>query len=208
MATELKLRGGTTAQHSTFVGASKEVTVDTDKNTLVVHDGSTPGGFPVTTNLGITNGTTAGPVITSSTGSNATFPTASDSASGAVTTGAQTWAGAKTFSGAVRATPYNETVGTVSNSTVQLNTGNVFLSTPSSNITYTFSNPPTSGTAFGFTLRVEPSSTVTVTWPASVKWADGVAPDAPASGETAVYGFYTQDGGTTYFGFVGGEAMA
>jgi len=47
MATELKLRRGTTAQHENFTGANAEVTVDTDKNTIVVHDGSTPGGFPI-----------------------------------------------------------------------------------------------------------------------------------------------------------------
>lgn len=47
MSTQLKLRGGTTAQHSSFTGAAKEVTVDTDKKTLVVHDGSTAGGFPL-----------------------------------------------------------------------------------------------------------------------------------------------------------------
>lgn len=44
MATELKFRGGTTAQHATFTGADREVTVDTDKYTLIVHDGSTAGG--------------------------------------------------------------------------------------------------------------------------------------------------------------------
>jgi len=49
MATELKLRRGTTAQHSTFTGAEAEVTVDTDKETVVVHDGSTAGGFPLAT---------------------------------------------------------------------------------------------------------------------------------------------------------------
>ena len=52
----------------------------------------------VATNLGITAGTTAGPIVTSSTGTNATLPTATASASGVVTTGNQTWAGVKTFS--------------------------------------------------------------------------------------------------------------
>jgi len=47
MAKRLQLRGGTTAEHSTFTGAIREVTVDTDKDTLVVHDGSTAGGFPL-----------------------------------------------------------------------------------------------------------------------------------------------------------------
>lgn len=47
MTKEVKLRRGTTAQHAAFTGAVGEVTVDTDKNTLVVHDGVTPGGHPV-----------------------------------------------------------------------------------------------------------------------------------------------------------------
>ena len=47
MAKRLQLRGGTTSQHSSFTGAIREVTVDTDKDTLVVHDGSTAGGFPL-----------------------------------------------------------------------------------------------------------------------------------------------------------------
>jgi hypothetical protein len=47
MADQLQLRGGTTAQHATFTGALREVTVDTDKKTVVVHDGSTAGGNPL-----------------------------------------------------------------------------------------------------------------------------------------------------------------
>jgi hypothetical protein len=45
MSKLLQLRGGTTSQHNSFTGAVREVTVDTDKDTLVVHDGSTQGGF-------------------------------------------------------------------------------------------------------------------------------------------------------------------
>jgi hypothetical protein len=47
MSKQVQLRGGTTSQHNSFTGASREVTVDTDKHTLVVHDGSTAGGFPL-----------------------------------------------------------------------------------------------------------------------------------------------------------------
>ncbi len=47
MAKKLQLRGGTTSEHSTFTGASREVTVDTDKDTLVVHDGVSAGGIPL-----------------------------------------------------------------------------------------------------------------------------------------------------------------
>ena len=44
MSKLLQLRGGTTSEHSSFTGALREVTVDTDKDTLVIHDGSTAGG--------------------------------------------------------------------------------------------------------------------------------------------------------------------
>ena len=47
MAKLLKLRRGSTSQHSSFTGAEGEVTVDTDKDVLVVNDGSTAGGHPL-----------------------------------------------------------------------------------------------------------------------------------------------------------------
>ena len=45
MSTQIQSRRGTTAQHSSFTGAAGELTVDTDKNVVVVHDGSTAGGY-------------------------------------------------------------------------------------------------------------------------------------------------------------------
>jgi hypothetical protein len=57
MSTALQLRRGTTAQHATFTGALGEVSVDTDKDVVVVHDGSTAGGFPaVGGSNGLVNG--------------------------------------------------------------------------------------------------------------------------------------------------------
>jgi hypothetical protein len=46
MTTQLQSRRGTTVQHSTFTGAEGEVTVDTTKDVVVVHDGNTAGGIP------------------------------------------------------------------------------------------------------------------------------------------------------------------
>ena len=54
MAKKLQLRRGTTSQHSSFTGAVGEVTVDTDKDSLVVHDGSTAGGHPLAKSADIT----------------------------------------------------------------------------------------------------------------------------------------------------------
>jgi hypothetical protein len=113
-----------------------------------------------------------------------------------------------TPTGDMKPTTYQDTVGTESSGALNLSTGNVFSHAPSANVTYVFNNPPSSGTAFGFTLKVSPSATITQTWPASVDWAGGTAPDATASNETDVFIFYTQDGGTTYFGFQAGNAMA
>ena len=55
MAKLLKLRRGTTSQHSSFTGAEGEVTVDTDKETLVVHNGSSAGGFPLARESALTS---------------------------------------------------------------------------------------------------------------------------------------------------------
>jgi len=47
MAKLLKLRRGSTSQHSSFTGAEGEVTIDTTKDTAVVHDGAQAGGRPL-----------------------------------------------------------------------------------------------------------------------------------------------------------------
>ena len=47
MATQVQFRRGTSAQNSAFTGAAGELSVDTDKDSLIVHDGSTQGGFEV-----------------------------------------------------------------------------------------------------------------------------------------------------------------
>ena len=47
MAKLLKLRRGTTTQHGSFTGAEGELTIDTTKDTAVVHDGSQAGGRPL-----------------------------------------------------------------------------------------------------------------------------------------------------------------
>lgn len=47
MADQLQLRGGTAAENDAFIGAAREVTVDTTSWSLRVHDGSTSGGHSV-----------------------------------------------------------------------------------------------------------------------------------------------------------------
>lgn len=47
MPTAIQRRRGTTSAHSSFTGLAGELTVDTDKDTVIVHDGSQVGGFPL-----------------------------------------------------------------------------------------------------------------------------------------------------------------
>ena len=83
---------------------------------------------------------------------------------------------------------------------VSLSTGNYFAETLTGNTTYTFSN---AGAVQAFQMEITGASTYIITWPASVEWPfNGFAPDAPAAGETDVYTFVTDDGGTTYIGLL------
>lgn len=165
MATEIQLRRGTTAEHSSFTGAVGEVTVDTDKDTVVVHDNSQAGGYPLAKEkfsniLGYENVST------------------NASATGAVT--------------------------------VDLETATIFQHTLTGAVTYTFSNPPSSGTGFSFVIKVTQDATGsrTITWPSSVDWESGIAPTlSTGNGDVDVFAFFTTDGGTTYYGFVAGQDM-
>ena len=68
MAQQVQFRRGSTSQHGSFTGAVGEVTVDTDKDTLLVHDGSTAGGKEIASLAGaqtLTNKTLTAPKIAS-----------------------------------------------------------------------------------------------------------------------------------------------
>ena len=97
--------------------------------------------------------------------------------------------------------------GTSGAVTIDCNTANVFLTSMTGAITYTFSNAASSSLASSFTLKVINNGSA-ITWPASVDWPGGTAPTLSASGSTDVFTFFTHDGGTTWYGFTAGQALA
>ena len=286
MAKQVQFRRGTTSQHSSFTGAVGEITVDTDKDTVVVHDGSTAGGHPLVkqlsdlsitataTELNYNDLTTLGTVeaskvVTADANGDVTFPdneklklgTGGDleiyhdanhsylqeggtgalkikgddvrieDASGnniikAVGSGSAELyeAGSKKLettalgidvTGELIADSYNETYAAVTSSsnatTVNCHNGNAFSHTLTENTTFTFSNPPASGTAFSFSIEIiqdASASGYTVTWPTSVDWPSATAPTLTATASAKdVFVFYTRDGGTNWYGFTAGQAL-
>ena len=81
-----------------------------------------------------------------------------------------------------------------------------FSLTMSGNTTFTFGSV-TSGRSVGFVLQVTGNGSA-LTWPSSVDWAGGTAPDAPASGASNLYVFYTRDGGSNWIGALSVAAYA
>lgn len=68
MPTVLQFRRGTTSQNNSFTGAAGELSIDTDIDTIRVHDGSTAGGFALvneTASQTLTNKTLTSPAIAS-----------------------------------------------------------------------------------------------------------------------------------------------
>ena len=91
---------------------------------------------------------------------------------------------------------------------VSLNGGGSFSLALSGNTTFTFADAPATGSA-GFSLKVTQDgggSGYTVTWPASVKWPGGTAPELTATADKAdVFVFTTDDAGASYVGLVAGK---
>jgi hypothetical protein len=95
--------------------------------------------------------------------------------------------------------------------TLDVTTGNVFQHTASGgNVTFAFSTPPASGKAGTITLLwIQDSSDRTITWPASVKWGGGSAPDVTAgSAKKDLYTFITWDAGTIWYGMQAGVDLS
>ncbi|MEK7179061.1 MAG: hypothetical protein AAB727_02280 [Patescibacteria group bacterium] len=95
--------------------------------------------------------------------------------------------------------------------TIDLTRGNVYEVTLTASCTFTFSNPPASGTAGSFTLILKQDATGSrgVTWPTSVQWENGSAPAITGTASaTDILTFTTTNGGTAWYGFLSGLAFA
>jgi len=93
--------------------------------------------------------------------------------------------------------------------TIDLQDGTNFYHDLTENVTYTFSNPASTGKVSAFTLKIAQDSTArTITWPSSVDWPAATAPTISTdSGAIDYFVFITHDGGTTWYGFTAGQAM-
>ena len=114
-------------------------------------------------------------------------------------TPAQTFTAASVHNGGLTVDgPYKQAAEAVGALDIDLSTGNYFTKTISGNSTFTFSNPPASGTVGSFTLELTHSSG-TVAWPSSVQF-NADTPPTLTTGKTHLFFFVTDDGGARYRG--------
>ncbi len=100
---------------------------------------------------------------------------------------------------------YTEKRVVLSDGGIDLDEGNVFVLELAGNTLITITGA-VSGKAHSFTLLItQPSTPVAVTWPGSVLWPGGDAPDMDEEGVYALT-FVSVDGGTTWLGMGGGGA--
>jgi len=113
-----------------------------------------------------------------------------------------------TFSGGITEDSVTITSSSAA-ATLNMRLGTSFLHDLTENVTYTFSNPAASGNSSIFTLKIIQDSTArAITWPSSVDWPAATAPTLTATNNGVdMFVFQTIDGGTTWYGFVAGQAL-
>lgn len=95
--------------------------------------------------------------------------------------------------------------------TLNLNNGTVFKVSLGTNTTVAFSNVPGSGKTVSITVVFIQDATGgrTISWPASVKWSNGVQPTQNTTASSVnIYTLFTFDGGATWYAFLSGKGMA
>lgn len=112
---------------------------------------------------------------------------------------------------AINLKDYGEITNAIGNATgaktIDLTLGNSVTATTTGATTWTFSNPTASDELCSFSIKLVNGGSATQTWPTSVDWPAATAPTLTTSG-TDVLVFTTCDGGTTWYGFVAGLALA
>jgi len=112
---------------------------------------------------------------------------------------------------AINLKDYGEITNALGNTTgaktIDLTAGNSVTATTTGATTWTFSNPTASDELCSFSLKLVNGGSAAQNWPSSVDWPSATAPTLTTSG-TDVLVFITCDGGTIWYGFVAGLALA
>lgn len=193
--------GGTLAVPNGGTGAATLTGILKGNGTSPVTAVTAPAGALVGTSdtQTLTNKTLTNPAISS--------PTFSGTVSGTFTFGsAPTFGTALAFGNAVEfgnttnftaAATYEPT--SVGASSIDCSANSYFTKTISTNTTFTFDNPPTSGVLGQFTFVLTHNSSAVPTWPTGVVWEGGVTPTY-TSNRTSIFVFRTVNGGTRWYG--------
>lgn len=159
----------------------------------------------------ISSGITVGTALVNEGNTDGTLVLRTNGTTTALTLGTDqsaTFAGKATISGGLNE---NQVDLTGTSPVIDCSAGNVFaLTTSGSPTSLTASNVPTTGTAYGFILKLTAGGSHTIDYSGlgTVRWQGGVIPTPPALGETDILGFITYDAGSTWYGFLAGDAMA
>ena len=176
---------GTTAQHAKYTGLPGELTIDTDKNVVVVHDGVTAGGHPMASSV-IFSGTTPGQV-----------PASTAEETGKVLRSDGMWNNTSLDPISEKAQALGNTKG---NKAIAVSKGAYITCTITGNTTFSFTGVPQTG-ATVVVMQLTNGGAYTITWPSSIKWSGGKAPKFTASGIDIVV-LTTNDAGATWYGIV------
>ena len=105
-------------------------------------------------------------------------------------------------------TEFKNTATASASTSLDCSTANNFVVAMNASVTtLSFTNVPATGRLYTMTLFLQQDATGsrTITWPASVKWSAGVAPTLTTTAtKTDIISLTTFDGGTTWYGFIGG----
>jgi len=90
---------------------------------------------------------------------------------------------------------------TLASNAIDVQSSDYFSRTVSAATTFTFTNATAAPVTNSFILKLTDGGNFAVTWPGSVDWAGGTAPTLTTNG-VDILGFFSVDGGTTWYGMM------
>ena len=201
MSVAVQFRRGSTSEHGSFTGLVGEVTVDTDKKTAIVHDGSTQGGIELAKVSNLPTISTYGATLVDDTNASAartTLGLAIGSDVQAFDSNTVKTNAAQVFTAQQTLAEIKEGVHTLATSgSISLDPANGAIQTCAGSGGLTF----TSAFETGQSIVLHVSGSQTINWP-TITWVTSAGNVVPTVTASDVYAIW-QVGSTLYGAYVG-----